>query len=69
MQWVCDICGYVHDDDEPPMACPMCGAPKTKFSEWDGDDDFYDEDIDDDEEDEEEFGEEEGDNPSPRKRF
>ena len=50
MQWVCDICGYVHDDDEPPMSCPMCGAPKGKFSEWDGEDDFYNEDIDDDEE-------------------
>jgi|WetSurMetagenome_2_1015567.scaffolds.fasta_scaffold1021663_1 rubredoxin len=50
MQWVCDICGYVHDDDEPPMSCPMCGAPKSKFSEWDGEDDFYNEDIDDDEE-------------------
>ena len=42
MQWVCDICGYVHDDDEPPMSCPMCGAPKSKFSEWDGEDDEKD---------------------------
>lgn len=35
MQWVCDICGYIHDEDEPPDNCPVCGAPKSKFSEWD----------------------------------
>lgn len=56
MQWVCDICGYVHDDDEPPLSCPMCGAPKSKFSEWDGEDDFYDEDIEDkDDDDDDDF--------------
>jgi hypothetical protein len=33
------------------MACPMCGAPKSKFSEWDGEDDFYNEEIDDDDDD------------------
>jgi rubredoxin len=33
MQWVCDICGYVHDDENPPDICPVCGAPKSKFSE------------------------------------
>lgn len=32
MKWVCDICGYVHDGDEPPEVCPVCGAPKDKFS-------------------------------------
>lgn len=51
MQWVCDICGYVHDEDELPEACPVCGAPKSRFSEWDDDDDPIikkddDEDID-----------------------
>ncbi len=49
MQWICDICGYVHDEDEPPDSCPMCGAPKSKFSEWDGEDeDLLDEDFDED---------------------
>ncbi len=50
MQWVCDICGYVHDEEEPPDTCPVCGAPKSKFSEWTEDedeslkDDLYDDD-------------------------
>ncbi|RME27374.1 MAG: hypothetical protein D6800_05150 [Candidatus Zixiibacteriota bacterium] len=35
MQWVCDVCGYVHDDEEAPEVCPICGAPQSKFSEWD----------------------------------
>ncbi len=32
MSWVCEVCGYVHDDDEPPEVCPVCGAPKEKFT-------------------------------------
>jgi hypothetical protein len=40
----------------------MCGAPKNKFSEWDGEDDFYDEDIEDaDDDDDDDFGDN-GDN-------
>lgn len=39
MQWVCDICGYVHDEEEPPEGCPVCGAPRSKFSEWSEEDD------------------------------
>lgn len=57
MKWVCDICGYVHDEEEPPDGCPVCGAPKRKFSEWTGDEedglgeDFeHDDDPDDDDE-------------------
>ena len=34
MQWVCEICRYVHDDGELPDVCPVCGAPKSKFAEW-----------------------------------
>jgi len=33
MQWACNICGYVHDDDDLPEMCPVCGAPKSKFSQ------------------------------------
>jgi len=33
MQWVCRICGYVHDDDEVPEVCPVCGAFKGRFTE------------------------------------
>jgi uncharacterized membrane protein len=30
-QWVCTICGYVHDGETPPEACPVCGAPASAF--------------------------------------
>ncbi len=53
MQWVCDICGYVHDEEEPPDTCPVCGAPRSKFSEWTEDED---ESLKDDLYDDEEFG-------------
>jgi hypothetical protein len=33
MQWVCDFCGYIHDDGEPPEICPVCGEPRSRFSE------------------------------------
>jgi hypothetical protein len=46
MQWVCDICGYVHDEDEPPDTCPVCGAPRSKFSEFTEDADLASEDGD-----------------------
>ena len=32
-KWVCGVCGYVHEGDEPPEKCPQCKAPKEKFSE------------------------------------
>lgn len=30
-KWRCTVSGYVHEGDEPPEKCPMCGAPKNKF--------------------------------------
>lgn len=36
--WVCEVCGYIHDDDELPGACLVCGAPRGKFTEYFGDD-------------------------------
>ena len=39
MQWQCTICGYVHDDEEPPGMCPICGAPDDKFIEYEANDD------------------------------
>ncbi len=33
MQWVCEFCGYVHDDEDRPHSCPVCGTPGAKFSE------------------------------------
>jgi len=37
MHWECDNCGYLHDDDDPPTSCPVCGAPHGKFIERFGD--------------------------------
>lgn len=32
-KFVCTICGYIHEGDAPPAACPQCKAPASKFSE------------------------------------
>ncbi len=40
MQWVCDFCGYIHDDGEPPEICPVCGEHKSKFSEMYDDEEY-----------------------------
>jgi len=28
----CTVCGYIHDGDTAPAACPKCGAPASKFT-------------------------------------
>ena len=30
-KWKCSVCGYVHEGEEPPEKCPVCGAPKSAF--------------------------------------
>lgn len=30
-KYVCKICGYVYEGDEPPVVCPVCGAPAEQF--------------------------------------
>lgn len=35
-KFVCKVCGYVHEGDEAPEKCPVCGAPKEKFEEQKG---------------------------------
>jgi len=35
-KWICTICGYVHEGDTPPDACPQCKAPAEKFEEQGG---------------------------------
>jgi len=35
-KFVCSICGYVHEGTEPPVKCPQCGAPASKFIEQGG---------------------------------
>ncbi len=32
-KFICTVCGYVHEGDEAPEKCPLCGAPKSKFKE------------------------------------
>ena len=44
--WVCEVCGYVHEEDEPPSKCPLCGAPRSRFASLDDADDLLDDDLD-----------------------
>ncbi len=30
--WVCSVCGYTHEGDEPPDNCPVCKANKKVFN-------------------------------------
>ena len=36
MKFVCTVCGYVHEGDNPPAECPVCKAPAEKFKEQAG---------------------------------
>lgn len=31
-KWVCPVCGYVYEGEEPPAKCPQCGAAGSKFT-------------------------------------
>ncbi|MGI6118541.1 MAG: NADH peroxidase [Bilifractor sp.] len=30
-KWVCSVCGYVYEGENPPAQCPVCKAPAEKF--------------------------------------
>jgi uncharacterized membrane protein len=32
-KWRCTVCGYIHEGEEPPEKCPICGADRSKFVE------------------------------------
>ncbi|MDD4816425.1 MAG: ferritin family protein [Victivallaceae bacterium] len=32
-KYVCQVCGYVYEGNEPPEFCPQCKAPRSKFVE------------------------------------
>ena len=32
-KWVCTVCGYVHEGENPPEKCPTCGVDADKFIE------------------------------------
>ena len=34
-KFICVVCGYVHEGNEAPEKCPLCGAPRSKFKEMD----------------------------------
>ena len=34
-KWVCSVCGYVYEGENPPEACPQCKAPASKFTKQD----------------------------------
>ena len=34
-KFICVVCGYIHEGDEAPEKCPVCGAPRSKFKEMD----------------------------------
>ena len=31
-KWVCPVCGYVHEGETAPEACPVCKVPGSKFT-------------------------------------
>ncbi len=35
-KFVCLVCGYVYEGEEPPAECPICHAPASKFQEQSG---------------------------------
>lgn len=32
-RFVCTVCGYIHEGNEPPKECPLCKAKQDKFIE------------------------------------
>ena len=35
-KFVCSVCGYVHEGEQPPAQCPQCKVPAEKFVEQKG---------------------------------
>ena len=36
-KWLCPVCGYIHEGENPPSQCPVCKVPGSKFKEQGGD--------------------------------
>lgn len=34
-KWRCSVCGYVHEGEDAPAQCPVCGADRSKFTSLD----------------------------------
>ncbi|HRF86241.1 MAG TPA: NADH peroxidase [Alloprevotella sp.] len=39
-KFICTVCGYIHEGNEAPEKCPMCGVPASKFKELSGETDL-----------------------------
>lgn len=35
-KYVCPVCGYIHEGDEPPAECPVCHVSGDKFKKVEG---------------------------------
>ena len=35
-KWICPVCGYVHEGEEPPAECPVCKVKGEKFKKVEG---------------------------------
>ncbi len=44
-KFVCSVCGYVHEGNEAPEACPICKAAAEKFTEKDEGNKWVDEHV------------------------
>lgn len=31
MKWICKVCGYIHEGDQPPEICPVCKVGREFF--------------------------------------
>ena len=36
-KWICPVCGYVYEGENPPAECPVCHVSGSKFTEQTGD--------------------------------
>ncbi len=36
MKYVCPVCGYIHEGDNPPAECPVCHVSGEKFKKVEG---------------------------------
>ena len=36
-KWVCTVCGYIYEGENPPAECPVCKVGAEKFEEMTGD--------------------------------
>ena len=35
-KWVCTVCGYIYEGEQPPEECPVCKAPASAFKKVEG---------------------------------